>query len=183
LPSRTPQEAFDNYVERLRDVLHCVTQSRLGIHASAQIRSNTPYALALNKMEQVQLDGPLRLRLVVAQTVETVDAEQDTDSKSFEIRMSSYFYQLTYNDGRELLSYHWTPDAVGPGTVTFPHLHLGAAMTVGAQVSAKPDLNKIHLPTGHVSLARIVRLAITEFGVKPIRSNWHPILERAERTA
>ncbi len=43
--------------------------------------------------------------------------------------VSTYRYGLYDRDGREILSYHWHPDA--RSHVTTPHLHLGAASRPG----------------------------------------------------
>lgn len=79
-----------------------------------------------------------------------------------------YQYRLLDRDERELLVYHWQPgDAYrGPDD---PHLHVSAPLL--AQVNAlhrqSIDLDKLHLATGRVSLASVVRMLITEFRVAP----------------
>lgn len=93
-----------------------------------------------------------------------------------------YQYRLLDHNERELLVYHWQPGAefLGPD---HPHLHVSAALD--AQTSAVDrqaiDLDKLHLPTGRVSLASVVRMLITEFRVAPQRPDWAAALERAER--
>ncbi len=93
-----------------------------------------------------------------------------------------YQYRLLDRDERELIVYHWQPgDAyLGPDA---PHLHVSASLS--AQTSAIDrqtiDLDKLHLATGRVSLASVVRMLITEFGVAPQRHDWVETLDRAER--
>ena len=93
-----------------------------------------------------------------------------------------YQYRLLDRDERELLVYHWQPgDAYrGPDD---PHLHVSASLS--AQISAidrqSIDLDKLHLTTGRVSLASVVRMLITEFGIAPRRHDWAEVLDRAER--
>ncbi|HEY7034197.1 MAG TPA: hypothetical protein VH482_22855 [Thermomicrobiales bacterium] len=70
--------------------------------------------------------------------------------------------------------------AADTGLVTFPHLHIGRAMTAGQSAIRPRDIHKAHIPTGYVSLPAVVRLAIAEFGVTPLRANWEEILRRAE---
>ena len=43
------------------------------------------------------------------------------------------------------------------------------------------DLDKLHLATGRVSLASVVRMPITEFRVAPRRPDWAETLDRAEQ--
>jgi hypothetical protein len=35
----------------------------------------------------------------------------------------------------------------------------------------------MHLPTGFITLADIVRLLIDEFGVEPLRADWRDVLD------
>ena len=43
------------------------------------------------------------------------------------------------------------------------------------------DLSKAHLLAGPITLVALIRMAITELGVEPLRPDWRPILDRAER--
>jgi hypothetical protein len=78
------------------------------------------------------------------------------------------------------LSFHWTPEAVEPNAVTFPHLHVGRALTADQAAIRLSDFHKAHIPTGHVSMVAVVRLAITEFGVTPLRPDWGRVLRPAD---
>lgn len=42
-------------------------------------------------------------------------------------------------------------------------------------------LADMHIPTGFVTLADIVRLLIAEFGVEPRRSDWQRVLDRTDQ--
>jgi hypothetical protein len=92
-------------------------------------------------------------------------------------------YTLTLHDSahRELLVYHWHPGRsfLGPD---HPHLHVSAALDAQVDAMSRREigLDKLHLPTGQVTLAAFVRMLITEFNVAPIRSEWRDILDRAE---
>lgn len=93
-----------------------------------------------------------------------------------------YEYRLLDRVERELLVYHWQPgsDFLGPDS---PHLHVSASLN--ARTSAVDqqaiDLDKLHLATGRVSLASVVRMLITEFRVAPQRADWAERLDRADR--
>lgn len=73
---------------------------------------------------------------------------------------------------RVLLAYHWHPQGRSP--ITTPHLHLGSGS------GAIDLLTGAHLPTGTVTLVDIVRMAVGELGVRPLRGDWAAILDRAE---
>jgi hypothetical protein len=92
------------------------------------------------------------------------------------VSTSAYRYHILDRDDREILAYHWHPEGVSP--VTEPHLHLSGRLRpldIGA-----PDtpvaLGEMHLPTGIVSLAHVVRLLIAEIGVEPRRDDWETVL-------
>lgn len=96
--------------------------------------------------------------------------------QDFQVHTTNYRYHILDRDGREILAYHWHPDGVS--SVTEPHLHLsGQLRPLDAGRRAVPiPLGEMHLPTGIVSLAQVVRLLITEFGVEPRRDDWETVL-------
>lgn len=95
--------------------------------------------------------------------------------------MDMYRYRLLDRDQTELLVYHWQPgpDFAGPD---HPHLHVSAAVRakVDAMTTRTIDLDKLHIATGLVSLAAIVRMLIAEFDVAPQRADWRETLDRIE---
>ena len=59
--------------------------------------------------------------------------------------------------------------------MTFPHLH------VGCQIPPY-DMRRPHLRTGFVTLPMVIRMAIAELGVEPLRADWDAVLRRAEQS-
>jgi hypothetical protein len=105
------------------------------------------------------------------------DVLSDQDStRSYWVQATSYRYQLLDGEEREILAYHWHP--VGLSSITYPHVHLsGRLAPLDTGRGAEPvALGGMHLPTGLVTLADIVRLLITEFGVEPRRDDWATVL-------
>ncbi len=92
----------------------------------------------------------------------------------WKVRTAAYQYAVETDDGREVLVYHWHPDAHSP--VTFPHVHVGSTVLRAGGVLD----NKDHLPTGRVALQQVIRLAIADFGAKPIRADWRETLDQTE---
>jgi hypothetical protein len=80
-----------------------------------------------------------------------------------------YSYRLIEAGGSELLAHHWHP--VGLSPVTHPHLHLSSRIPALSLASgtASIALEEVHLPTGWVTVADIVRLLIEELGAAPRR--------------
>ena len=88
------------------------------------------------------------------------------------VQTLGYLYDVVDPAGRDVLAYHWHP--VGRSQVTYPHLHVGCRI-------ASIDLGRTHLLAAGVSLVGLIRMAITELGVEPLRRDWEDVLDRAER--
>jgi hypothetical protein len=69
------------------------------------------------------------------------------------------------------VAFHWHPE--NSGRVPWPHLH-----AFGVHESV--DLDRLHPPTGRVSIESVVRFLIEDLGVLPRRADWPAILERNE---
>jgi hypothetical protein len=100
--------------------------------------------------------------------------DETTDS-SFTVRIVSYSFRILEPDGREILVYHWHP--FGTSHIRDPHIHLTTRIPrIGVGANINLSLSEMHIPTGFVTLADVVRLLITEFGVEPRRADWESIL-------
>ena len=79
--------------------------------------------------------------------------------------------------------FHWHPDPIVPAPA-IPHLHVSAQLIVPnpANASDTLPLDKLHLPTGYVTLPAVVRMLIEEFGVRPLTATWQTRLIEAEAT-
>ena len=93
-----------------------------------------------------------------------------------------YQYRLLDHFDRELLVYHWQPgpDFLGPD---HPHLHVSASLSTQTSALERRsiDLDKLPLATGRVSLASVVRMLFTEFGIATRRHDRAEVLDHAER--
>jgi len=99
----------------------------------------------------------------------------DGRRRSWGVRTTGYVYQLRAGE-RELIADHWHPRGLSPHTA--PHMHLGAAAELGFA-----DLGSAHLPTGHIGLDDVLRLAIRDLGVEPRRGDWRQVLAKAQSQA
>lgn len=124
--------------------------------------------------------GKPQIGVKIAQSVRIVQTGSSKRQDRYTVSVARYVYALMTADGREILAFHWTPDAADPNQRRFPHLHVGA-VNLDANGPIRPGtFHKMHIPTGPVSIEAIVRLAITEFNVLPLRSNWEQVLRRTE---
>lgn len=85
-------------------------------------------------------------------------------------------YQVIDTDETEVIAFHWHP--TGVSRVRDPHLHLSSKLRpvpIGRAGDEAP-LASMHVPTGFVPLADVVRFLIDEFGIIPLRDDWHTVL-------
>jgi len=111
-------------------------------------------------------------------TIEYEVVSVSDESTVYRVVPVYYAYELLDREERELVAYHWHPAGISP--VTDPHLHLSgrlAPLDLGPGDAPIP-FGEMHLPTGPVTLADVVRLAITEFAVTPRRSDWETVLRQ-----
>jgi hypothetical protein len=81
-----------------------------------------------------------------------------------------YHFALLTTEQREIIAFHWHPDVPGRPE---PHLHLGVAS------KASTLLRQAHIPASIVTLPQVLRFAIRELGVEPIRDDWEARLASA----
>jgi hypothetical protein len=182
--TRTPETAARLLIEALGSVTSCVTTERLFVPTSHFVPNGcyeiaSPYPPASLRASS---GGPSGLHLGARYRFAIGEEPFEERRPRWRATTVMYEYRLLDRDERELLVYHWQPgpDFLGPD---HPHLHVSASLT--AQTSAiekrSIDLDKLHLATGRVSLASVVRMLITEFRVAPRRHNWSETLDRTER--
>lgn len=110
-------------------------------------------------------------------------ARPDGHGREWVAETASYYYALRDAANREILAYHLHPQVE---RVPYPHLHLGPgavsqASLLRAGLSAqhnalRPDVARAHLPTGLVALRWLVRMLLTQFGVRERRRDWPRVL-------
>lgn len=95
------------------------------------------------------------------------------ESSGYGVVTRSYLFTMHDRNEREVLAWHWQPGLVYAGP-DHPHLHVSAAVGFpdGRGHRTLVDLDKLHLPTGPVSLVAIVRMLVEEFGVQPVVTDW-----------
>lgn len=151
--------------------LSCVTRAVAILSTGGYRPAQTPHTLALGQGFATLRGGiAALLRVRMGYWLDTTDAHPPLWSA----RIASYDFALNAADGREIVAWHWHPQA--RGQIEEPHLHLGA----GSGVSAA--LAKGHLPSGQVRLPSVVRYLIRDLGVRPLRAGWEPVLRQAEVT-
>lgn len=124
--------------------------------------------MSLGGEHPVRLRGVRDVYLTVSEECETVPPR--AGERTWRLKVRSYWYYLYADVTRtqEILAYHWHPDAV----IKHAHLHPGPAMMRGLDW-----VRTLHLPTGEVAIGDFIAMLITDFGVRPLRSDWERVLE------
>jgi hypothetical protein len=65
-------------------------------------------------------------------------------------------------------------------TSPFPRHHIQVQAKVESFAGGVLDLNKIHLPSGWITVEEVVRFLITELKVKPFSDDWDDLLQKSE---
>jgi hypothetical protein len=168
---RKAYEAVHAFQESIQLALSRVTDDQVsvggGYHAAAE-----PHLLVLNDGQPALLLAETALSLIVLHYYRVV--KEGSGSRPWRVMSTAYYYGLEDGDGQEVLAYHWHPEA--RSALTIPHLHLGA----GAG-HLRRELYRAHLPTGRIALEDFLRLAIRDFGVQPLHTDWQEVLEKAAR--
>ena len=169
MAGRTPNEAVQNFLVPLQLAISCVTKTVIlvsgGYHPSPD-----PHVATIGRGEPVPLSGDSDISLVLRHQYRVV--EDTVPHGPWKVSTAGYYYILCESSSdTEILGYHWHP-GVEP---SFPHLHLEAGARAGRE-----ELAKTHLPTGRVALEDVLRLAITGFGVTPLRTDWSEILDTTQ---
>lgn len=87
-------------------------------------------------------------------------------------------YTILDSNEHEILAYHWHPD--GLSNVRTPHFHVGSAILDTQVHELGRTFSKMHMPTGEITIADVVRALIEEFGVVPIHARWDDVLRECQ---
>ncbi len=167
MSGRTPAEATHHFLDTAQLLISCISRNVVGVNGGYYPAAE-PHALAfLGNRPATMVSNPTSaLRLSIWYQL---IREMESPSGRWRVQVVAYFYAIENDEGREILTYHWHPAARSPSVE--PHLHLESASGV-----TRARLLGAHLPTGHVTLAQLIRCLIEELGVEPRRADWRIIL-------
>lgn len=168
MPGDNPRDAVVAFVTPLQQVVHCVANAIVNPGGGYYPREE-PHSVVLNDGQPVPLRGGRKsLSLSVVHSYRIVDVK--APEGRWKVSSAGYIYTLKELD-QALIAWHWHP-----WNVAFPHLHLYEAEQLG-----RPDLARIHYPTGRISLESIARFLIREYDVQPRQENYDEILNQTEK--
>jgi hypothetical protein len=175
LVARTPEEAIDGLLARLRPVAGCVTDRPL---AARRVRgTDRTFALGFDPAHvPVVLRSESRRRTIHLFAIIEVQVSAATASADLYLEERTYIYSLHDTSQHELVSWHL--HQLSSSDVTYLHSHVSSRigpLELGRGLDPLP-LADLHIPTGFVDLADIVRFLIAEAGIRPRKSDWQTVL-------
>lgn len=177
----TPAMAFDRFHRPIEKALGCITAQRLLIPQRHTLVPDRPYSIVLAEADPVPLDGLSSVTLSVSHQFKIVK-KVELENGPFKATTLRYEYQFATSDGDNLITFHWAPDTNDIAQKTYPHMHIGTSMLSKETPILPGRFNKAHIPTGRVSIESVVRFAIEELGVRPLKRDWQRALDRSEAT-
>lgn len=165
MPGRTPSEAYFEFIDPIQRALNFITVGRLALSRSpGTLQIGTPENVVLNAGDPAPLRTLVGRQFRLDVSCRISIARIDSGKDPFECQMIAYRYAVLDQDIREVIAFHWAPNATDSSRA-YPHLHVGAV--VSGNGSVIPDrFHKLHLPTGPIFLEDVVRFAIEELGVE-----------------
>jgi hypothetical protein len=169
----------------MRKALRCITPGRFALLEKTNgIVANTPYSAALNTMNSVRLKSRDGIYFVAGQTVEIYEWKLDRPQQRYRVKTLSYTYGFTRKvaseEEVELLYFHWVREQSAQNPYPLGHLHIGPGLLANPTVIRPGDFHNAHIPTERVSFEAVVRFAIVELGVEPLRNDWRTALKATE---
>lgn len=175
MPGRNPREALDAYMRPISESLSCIidTSTHGLVCSTFNVRGAHPDA------RQISLQSPTgvvhlvdtQLTLYFQQSFHIVQPEAGR-ATYYKVKTDSYIYRvdrlLSRDEREEVVSYHWHPHVADD--VDFPHLHIHA--------TDHPQVDRIHFPTGRMSVERLVQFLIRDYDVRPRRQDWREIIKQ-----
>lgn len=171
VPASSPAQAAREFSEKLQLVVSAVTDDGSTIRGGYYAFPN-PHAMTFVDCGTIRMHGAVRLALSADLRYRLVQSVQSSSKQSWNVEIVSCMYAIRERNRAEIESWHWHPGI--PGIPSYPHLHLDYAAKVGRE-----EFHHAHLPTGIVTLADIVRSAITDLHVEPRREDRQAILDDA----
>lgn len=172
MSSRSEYAAVSRTAETLRQCLSCVTSQPFQL--SERSKDSSLFTFSFQPRGRViRLTTPSnRLYFSVVYAIRAI--QPHPDQNEFVGEVVGYEVTIGLSENTESLAYHW--HRAGVSRVRTPHLHVSSPIYVSGSEHQSLHLGKMHLPTGFVSIAAIVRLLIQDFRVQPSRTDWDSVL-------
>jgi hypothetical protein len=161
LPGRSPHQAVDSFIRPIQLAISCVSNDVVVHGGDYTLRK--PCGLQVGKQGTIKLRGGLYLKV-------QLNYEIINDSNvqgGYKVNTTAYSYAILDRHEKDLVRYDWHPNI---DNIPYPHIHVEDS-----------KLKKHHLPTSRIALEQVLRLLITQCGVKAKKKDWSAVLTRGLR--
>ena len=174
---RTPEACFKRFAAHIRDLVAKTLTRRHPMALYQKGERLMGFSFREREPVAVPIESRLgRLHLYLGQLLEAVP-----EGKAFRLRTRRYWYRVQAAPeltAQALIRWEYDTDTPRDGHARH-HVQLPAYLAAG---SGQLDLDKVHLPTGWVTIEEVLRFVIVELGVKPpCGSGWPDVLADSER--
>lgn len=173
MPGASPAAAVESFLRPLREAISCVGGAHFTLTPGARGAVGDTHMWVLNDDEPLVVSPKLQFRACMH--FETLDRGASRARERFKVSTRGYMYSVLSPAHEELLAAHWHPNGSSP--FREPHWHVGSAALSPSGVF----LERAHIPSERITLERIVRMVIEQFGAEPACEDWSDRLERTER--
>lgn len=169
----TAYEAVSQYRETFQRIISCFTSKTVKLDVKGgYYPADDPYPLTCNEGLPFRLAGPWGVHLLLRQSYCIVS--DPNERNSYRVSTVEYSYGLRQSDGSGIVRYDWHPETTP--AQTYPHLHVEAVRGFDQLAISE----RTHLRTGRVAIEDILRMAVEEFGVTPVRDDWEAVLRETQ---
>jgi hypothetical protein len=164
MPGRTPHDAFESFIESIRQAAGCMAACHVTPSPGGSHTPNVEHGWALNRGNGVTARG---WHFEAAMKYLIIPFEE-----GYRVTTVAYRYRLA-RVGHDIWRLHWHPG--GASDVAYPHVH--AALS-GTEQPAN-NLLSAHLPTPRMTFEQSVRWS-AETGYPMLRDDYEEVLAAGE---
>jgi len=180
--SGSPGGAVQEFAQPLQAALLCVTPARFQFLSNEDgtvemLRLANATGVRLRRLDSTSGQLLPAINFRVDHHISTMLTSTGGDVRRYRVVMIGYRYGILDQQQREIIAFHWHPGR--RSHVHDPHLHVGSAIANPDSSDFGRSFSRLHIPTGQMELARVVRMLITEFDVIPNRQDWQAVLADA----
>jgi hypothetical protein len=180
----TREECFSRFFIHLRDLLSKTVETATPFLEMQEGKSRSVVSFRENGPATAEIKTRFgKLYLYVAQALEAEEQGREAGSKGerFRLRTVQYWYRLQAAPGiHEPALIRWEYDTHTPRhRQCRHHVQFESSLRVGKK---KLDMNKLHLPSGWVTVEEVIRFLIHDLDAHPpCGAKWPQVLIKSER--
>lgn len=177
--ARTPREAFQTFQDHLNRILNKVlTRARLrfSVRNATQEKTSLSFFDSRTRPVAVRLHPSSPWHLSVRQELLAIP-----EGRGYTLRTLQYAYRIqrtpSVRDEAEVRFEYVSPDIDPEFPYSRHHVQFHQDYH---EVREGFSLQKLHIPTGEITIEQVIRFLIADLNVPPLVSNWNEELRKSE---